>query len=196
MPEAEQRPHYARQGGIALDNISAASDDELRGRAMTALVRLVLWCFRYSRTPEEFVRRIGGWVDLVREVRRASNGVEALKRIYRYRMMVTERNRPEELVALLGKALGKEGQTEMALVAEQLRAEGERKGRVEGERKGRVEGLIEGRRELLLKLLRTRFGELPEAAAARVNAADVGQLDLWAERVLEAPTLDDVLPSD
>src|SRR5687768_3415913 len=75
---------YVPRFQFVLDDISAASDEDLRGRAMTALGRLVLWCFRYSRTPEEFVRRIGGWVDLVREVRRAPNGVEALKRIYSY----------------------------------------------------------------------------------------------------------------
>jgi hypothetical protein len=51
----------------------------------------------------------------------------------------------------------------------------------------------EGRREMLLKLLRTRFGAVPEAAVERVTAADLAQLDLWAERVLTAPTLADVL---
>jgi hypothetical protein len=49
---------------------------------------------------------------------------------------------------------------------------------------------------MLLELLRTRFGELPEAAVARVNAADVAQLDLWAKQVLSAPTLADMLGSD
>jgi len=47
--------------------------------------------------------------------------------------------------------------------------------------------------KLLLRLLRARFGDLPEVAVARVNAADAAQLDLWAERVLSAPTLADVL---
>jgi hypothetical protein len=183
---------YIPRFQFILDDISAATDDELRGRAMTALGRLVLWCFRHSRTPEEFVHRIGGWVDLVREVRRAPNGVAALKTIYKDMMLVTERYRPEELVGLLGKALGKEGKAEMASVAEQLLAQG----RVEGLAEGENKGLLRGRRELLLELLRTRFGEVPEAAAARVNAADVGQLDLWAKRLLSAPTLADVLGSD
>jgi len=31
-----------------------------------------------------------------------------------------------------------------------------------------------------MRQLRARFGELSEAAVARVNAADVAQLDLWA----------------
>jgi hypothetical protein len=49
---------------------------------------------------------------------------------------------------------------------------------------------------MLLKLLRARFGELPEAAVARVNAAELEQLDTWAERVLYAQTLADVIGSD
>ena len=165
----------------------------LRQRAMTALGRLVLWCLRSSRTPEELVRGIGGWVDLVREVRRAPNGAAALAMIFRYIFVVNERFGADELVGLLGQAVGEEGKEEMASVAEQLREEGERRGLVRGRVEGRVEGLLEGQRKLLLKQLRARFGELTEAALARVNGADIAQLDIWAERVLSAPTLAEAL---
>lgn len=50
-----------------------------------------------------------------------------------------------------------------------------------------------GRAELLLKLLTIRFGPLSEAACARVESALEAELDAWAERVLSAPTLDEVL---
>jgi hypothetical protein len=46
------------------------------------------------------------------------------------------------------------------------------------------------------QIVAARFGELPEAAVARVNAAGLGQLDTWAERVLSARTLADVIGSD
>ena len=58
---------------------------------------------------------------------------------------------------------------------------------------GRREGEHKGQRKLLLRLLRVRFGELPESAVAQVQTADAGQLDAWAERVLSAPTLAEVL---
>jgi hypothetical protein len=45
----------------------------------------------------------------------------------------------------------------------------------------------------LLRLLRARFGELPPDAAARVEAADVATLEGWAERLLSAKTLAEVL---
>ena len=62
-----------------------------------------------------------------------------------------------------------------------------------GQTQGRTEGRTEGRRELLVRLLRARFGELSEVAVARINAADVAELDIWAERVLSAPTLAEAL---
>lgn len=175
---------YVPRFQFILDDVSMVSDEELRGRAMSALGRLVLWCFRHSRSPEELIRGLGGWVDLVREVRRAPNGVTALKAIYKYMLKVTERSRRPELVKLLGRALDEEGKVEMISIADELEAEGERR------------GLLRGRREMLLVLLRTRFGELPEAAVARVNTAETEQLDLWAKQVLSAPTLADMLGSD
>ncbi|MCA9711531.1 MAG: Rpn family recombination-promoting nuclease/putative transposase [Myxococcales bacterium] len=77
------------------------------------------------------------------------------------------------------------------------RAEGEAKGRTEGEAKGRTEGEAEGehrgRAGLLLKLLALRFGPVSASTRARIEAATLEQLDAWAERVLSAATLDDVL---
>ena len=65
--------------------------------------------------------------------------------------------------------------------------------RAEERKEGRDEGRKEGERILLLRLLRARFGELPAAAVARVEAADVALLERWGERVLGAKTLAEVL---
>jgi hypothetical protein len=69
----------------------------------------------------------------------------------------------------------------MSTIAEQLRQEGEAKGRQEGQR-----GIV-------LKQLRIRFGEVPDRVVARLDAATSEQLDRWAERILTAKTIDDVL---
>jgi hypothetical protein len=60
------------------------------------------------------------------------------------------------------------------------------------------EVLIErGRKEMqegnLLKLLRSRFGALPETTAARIHAADTSRLGEWFDRALRAATLEEVL---
>ncbi len=65
--------------------------------------------------------------------------------------------------------------------------------RSEGRNEGRSEGRKEGERTLLLRQLRARFGELPEAAVARINAAEVAEIERWGERVLDAQTLAEVL---
>jgi hypothetical protein len=65
--------------------------------------------------------------------------------------------------------------------------------RDEGRKEGRKEGHNEGERNLLLRLLRVRFGELPAAALARIEAAQVAELERWGERLLGAQTLAEVL---
>jgi predicted transposase/invertase (TIGR01784 family) len=56
-----------------------------------------------------------------------------------------------------------------------------------------VASKAEGKAELLIKLLGLRFGPPSAATRARVEAASPKQLDAWAERVLTAKTLDEVL---
>jgi hypothetical protein len=55
-----------------------------------------------------------------------------------------------------------------------------------------AEGRRQGEAEVLLRLLRARFGVLPEDVTARLNAADAETLLRWSERVLSAATLDAV----
>ena len=55
------------------------------------------------------------------------------------------------------------------------------------------EGRNEGVRDVLLRQLRVRFGELPAATVARIEAADMADLERWSERVLGAQTLAEVL---
>ena len=57
----------------------------------------------------------------------------------------------------------------------------------------REEGREEGQRATLVKQLRLRFHDLSDDVLARVDAATPRQLDIWAERILTAETLDEVL---
>ena len=52
--------------------------------------------------------------------------------------------------------------------------------------------LVPDRGALLLKQLRLRFGDLPAAVVARVEAAEVQELDTWAERFVTASRIEDV----
>jgi len=77
--------------------------------------------------------------------------------------------------------------------ADRLRAEGRAEGEAKGKAEGEAKGKAEGKAELLLKLLTLRFGELPQAARARLAAADEQALMRFTERVLNASSIDEVL---
>lgn len=65
----------------------------------------------------------------------------------------------------------------------------------DAERKGKAEGLAEGRQQLaatVQRLLTRRFGELPPAVRERLAQADFEQLEIWADRLLDAAALDEV----
>ncbi|WP_437575505.1 Rpn family recombination-promoting nuclease/putative transposase [Sorangium sp. So ce887] len=176
---------YLRHFRFVLDDISAETDEALRARAMTALGRVVLWCLRHARRPEELVARLSSWADVVREVRGAPGGRAALARVWRYILNIADPAQPRELLQRLLAAAGPEAKEEIVTIADYLREQG----RLAGEREGR----LEGQRSTLLKQLRLRFGELPEPIVVRVRAADARQIESWTERVLTAPTVDDVL---
>ena len=63
----------------------------------------------------------------------------------------------------------------------------------EGEQCGEQRGVHKGEALVLLRLLRLKFGEIPEAIRQRVEAADSDTLLTWSERILTAEHIDDVV---
>ena len=57
---------------------------------------------------------------------------------------------------------------------------------------GRAEGKAEGRAETLLRQLQRRFAPLPPSIEPRLRSASLVELDRWADRILDATTLDAV----
>ena len=72
---------------------------------------------------------------------------------------------------------------------EQGRAEGIEKGLAEGIEKGQAAGHA----GLLLRQLELRFGAVSEAVRERVRGASASELEAWAEAVLSAASIDEVL---
>jgi predicted transposase YdaD len=73
---------------------------------------------------------------------------------------------------------------------------GQEKGFQEGETLGVARGKAEGRQEgeqvLLQKLLTKRFGPLPAEVLEQLACASTEQIEAWADRVLDAASLDEV----
>ncbi len=70
------------------------------------------------------------------------------------------------------------------------------KGRAQGRAEGRAEGMQRGAhattRRLLVHICEGRFGSLSASLNARIDAADLDTLTVWAERAPFAATLDAV----
>ena len=79
-------------------------------------------------------------------------------------------------------------------LAERLLNKGKAEGQQEGRLEGRQEGRQEGRLMVLQRLLAKRFGQdiLDIRTQERLRAASPEQLDLWAERILDASRVEDV----
>ncbi len=61
---------------------------------------------------------------------------------------------------------------------------------------GYDQGYNDGRCDLLERLLRKRFGSLHSGPMAKVRQAKQEQLDVWAERVLDAKSIEDVITDE
>lgn len=66
-------------------------------------------------------------------------------------------------------------------------------GKAEGKAEGQAEGELQGRAAMLMKQLTLKYGPLPMTASERVQQASAEELDRWAERILSAASLDEVI---
>lgn len=70
--------------------------------------------------------------------------------------------------------------------------QGRQEGHQEGRQEGRLEGLLEGEVKLLMRQLSRRFQPLPNEITERILKADPNTIEIWADRVLDAKSLDEV----
>ena len=83
----------------------------------------------------------------------------------------------------------------LGTIMEKLRAEGEVRGIAKGRAEGAALGFAKGEAKSLIRLLERRFGPLPDADRARIEGADLDQLDAWIDRVLDVESLEAVFRS-
>jgi hypothetical protein len=70
--------------------------------------------------------------------------------------------------------------------------EGQRKGMALGQRKGMALGQRKGSCNTLVTQMSKRFGRIPQDVRKKLEAATDAQINRWAVRLLDAPTLGDV----
>ena len=78
-------------------------------------------------------------------------------------------------------------------MAERLIEQGKIQGKAEGKAEGRAEGRAEEKQSVVLKLLRLRFGTVPESVAKQLRSIrSFPRLDALFEKALTAQTLDKI----
>ncbi|MFZ4662894.1 MAG: Rpn family recombination-promoting nuclease/putative transposase [Caldilineaceae bacterium] len=151
------QPHFV--------NLTAMSDEEIRGELTTRLFLLVL--------KHIFEQGMGGRLPeilaMVVDVVNQPSGMEMVVALLRYLSRAGVKLRKEEVVEKLVELLPKEGGILMQTMADEWIEEGKTIGLEEGEKKGRKEGRQEGRievrRETILQVLQVRFPPNPQLAA-------------------------------
>jgi hypothetical protein len=74
--------------------------------------------------------------------------------------------------------------------------DGQKDGRKAGREAGREDGLKAGQREIFVRLLERRFGPLHAQTLSRIQAADSDLLLAWADKILEAASIEEILGSN
>jgi hypothetical protein len=156
-----------------VDSYAPRSEAEVRGMALTMLgkVTLALMQFVARRRAADAAAAFVRWAGLVRAVLVAPSGQEAIAAISSYLLHTTPLDE-RELGELFERHVEPRTRNIMRTGASKLRAE--------------------GRVELLLSQLTKRFGAVPDAVRARLQAASTAELERWAIRLLDARSLDDV----
>ncbi|MFG0320566.1 MAG: Rpn family recombination-promoting nuclease/putative transposase, partial [Planctomycetota bacterium JB042] len=163
-----------------LTDLSSVADDAIRDRvgdvAFAALAHLLL---KHARA-DDLLERLARWSDAFRAVLRAPTGLDALRTLLTYvlsvREGVTETQVARVVVPHLDASDRETVMSEFKSTADVLREEGMAKGEARGRQSEAA--------DKLLRLLRRRF-DVPDALAARIDAAPLADLDRWFDRALD-----------
>lgn len=171
---AELRAHLPSMTFL-LDDLSAASFEEIAGRPVIPSVRLVLLAFRVlprTTEPEAELERLAG---TLAEVVRDDADSRLPETFLCYFFTVADPD-PQATKAIMRRELGPPGEEAYMYASKKLTKK----------------AWAEGRAETLLYMLSIRFGTVPEGVAARVRGARIEELDVWCSRLFRAERLEDV----
>jgi len=186
----EFTPHFR----FVLDDLAAHSEASLLERAASATTRLVLSALQQMRGERALAELVVGWAGLLREVTAAANGQRALRLLFRYIFAVrgAEELATIDFIDSIAVEIHRGSEENMDTLDQQFDKFLDRFGRQEGLQEGR----LEGERRIVLRQLKRRFGELPEATRARIEAANTDALERWSDRLLAAGSLDEVFAEE
>ncbi|MBF0294365.1 MAG: Rpn family recombination-promoting nuclease/putative transposase [Magnetococcales bacterium] len=165
---------------FVLVDLSATADPFLSRHAR---LRAGFLALKYgTRSPREQMEALDQMVDALQ------GAPELLVPVMIYLMATFSFMRHETVHEIVMRVKPKEEAEMMSIYARELIA----KGRAEGEEIGKTLGERNRAVSMLLRLIKRKFGVDAAEVRGRVEAADLDTLDLWADRILDAGTLDEV----
>lgn len=173
-----------------VDDISHASDAELRSRGLTAKAVLGLVFLRDGRS-ERILTTIECWADQFQELRASPEWERAISQLFSYLWRVASNLEWFYFQQRIRQVIPEAEELVMTL-AEQLIQQGITKGMAQGVAQGLAQGLAH-QRKLVRRLLEVKFGALSDSAIARLESADEAALERYAERVITAKSVSEVL---
>jgi predicted transposase/invertase (TIGR01784 family) len=184
LPDVELKG-YVPDFDQAFFDFSPDSDEDIKGNI---LLRLALTCLRAKNNPtvERHVREI---FRMLGELGDDATSLRWLTTIAGYVFQTMDIDR-DVMQNIITRSLESGKEAAVMTLAERLRSEG----RQEGRQEGMLQGQAQGRHAVLQRQIAKRFGlDLFDIRIQeRLRAASIDQLDLWAERILDAQSIEDV----
>ncbi len=153
-------------------------DFKLRTEPVYDLLRLV------ACSPDEAAALVQTLVEKSDKIDKEA--IEFIETVLVYKLPKLTR---EEIKTMLGLDV----QLKQTRFYQEIAEEERREGRLEGLLEGRIEGKLEGKHEgeclLLKRQLFKRFGPIPDWARLKLEQAEIEQLELWGDRILDATSL-------
>ncbi len=166
-----------------LDDLTQLDPRDLRARELTAPLRLMLTLLMRAPGNPRVTDLLETMAHDLTTVLSEPNGARHLDAALTYIRNVTDTS--DDDLRRVAEHLGPDVLEVLMTNAQVLEAK--------AKAEGKAEGKVEGQADMLLSLLTFKFGPLPDGIHSRVHAATTSELETWAQRVLTATTLDDVL---
>jgi hypothetical protein len=176
---AELVPNFV----LTIVDLAHLSNEEIKARALAAFPTLALWALRDARDHVQLLANLGEWAEAFAEAGRTPHGIAALAQLVRYIAVVTDGLHVDAFRAKIRK-YAPQAEAAVMTIAEQMRREGEARGRVQA------------LGDMLRKLAARKFGALSAAHEARIADATAEQLERYVERLFAAATIDAVFDED
>lgn len=176
-----------------IDDLRTADEQAILARALTPQAKLTLLCLRFlpRASADEVSDMLRRWALLLQAIDLQGHR-DAIAAFSWYAVAVTEAE-PRDLETTLSDILQRQGNQIMSTL-ERYYNNGVAAGKAEGLAEGKAEGKAEGERKGLTSaitlVLTKRFGPLSESQIARLRTAEPSQLDRWADRILDATSID------